>query len=156
VLWGFDVAAEEGGRVLVDATGFFTADGFGVANVLRAAGQGSFHLDAMRAAIPLDATRGFPRHTGGEATPTFTPEAPGPGGRDVAIDPQVVTVREHYSLIALPPPGYRPRVGDPRAGFITVDYVDYAAPLGQPLERRLILRHRLEKKDPRAAVSDPV
>jgi hypothetical protein len=29
-------------------------------------------------------------------------------------------------------------------------------PLGQPLERHVILRHRLEKKDPRAAVSDPV
>ncbi|MFM9872588.1 MAG: zinc-dependent metalloprotease, partial [Fimbriimonadaceae bacterium] len=52
--------------------------------------------------------------------------------------------------------GYQPRYADPRVGFFTTDYFDVAK-LKQP-ERttRLIQRFHLEKKDPSAAVSEPV
>jgi hypothetical protein len=67
-----------------------------------------------------------------------------------------VTVREHHSLIALPPPGYQPRVYDPRASFSAISYQDYAQPIGEPLVQRFITRHRLEKRDPGQAISEPV
>src|SRR5690606_6728 len=51
---------------------------------------------------------------------------------------------------------YTPREADPRAGYFGVSWMDYAAPLGQPMVKRWISRHRLEKVDPRAAVSDAV
>ena len=50
VLWGFKVEAEEGGRVLVDATAFFLRDAHGVADRLRAARQGRYKLDEHRSA----------------------------------------------------------------------------------------------------------
>jgi hypothetical protein len=37
-----------------------------------------------------------------------------------------------------------------------VDYLDFSTPVGGPLKKRLAVRHRLEKKDATAAVSDPV
>ena len=56
----------------------------------------------------------------------------------------------------LPDDGYQPRAFDPRAGFGSVTFQDYAAPLGEPMSQRFIRRHRLEKRDPSARLSDPV
>jgi hypothetical protein len=67
-----------------------------------------------------------------------------------------VTLREHYSLVELPDNNYRPRLDDPRAGYGGFSFVDYSTPIGEPMVRRYINRHRLEKKDPTAAMSDPV
>jgi len=64
-------------------------------------------------------------------------------------------VREHHSFVQLPPPGYKPRGYDPRASFYGISYMDYATPISEPLVKRFIARHRLEKKDPKA-VSEPV
>jgi hypothetical protein len=48
------------------------------------------------------------------------------------------------------------RAFDPRAGFFSISYYDYATPISEPIEKRFITRHRLEKKDPGAALSEPV
>jgi Met-zincin/Domain of unknown function (DUF5117) len=156
VLWGFEAAAQEGDGVLVDATAFFLHDAHDVAGTLKRTHQGSFHLDASRSAFYLDNTKNFPKNTEVEATLTFVGEDPGPWVRQVVPSPQAVTVREHTSFVELPGPGYFPRAWDPRSGYFGLTYADYSAPLGAPLEKRFIVRHRLEKKDPSAAVSDPV
>jgi hypothetical protein len=153
VLAGFDVAAEEDGRVLVDATDFFLSDAHGVADTLRSTGQGSFTLDKTRCAFHLPNTRNFPRNTEVEVTLTFTGREPGPWVLDVAPDPTALTVRTRHSLIELPGPGYVPRPFDPRAGYFPMAFADYSTPIGEPLVRRFLTRHRLEKKDPRAARS---
>jgi Met-zincin/Domain of unknown function (DUF5117) len=69
---------------------------------------------------------------------------------------EAVTLREHYSLVELPDNNYQPRFDDPRAGYGGPSFVDYSTPIGEPMVRRYIQRHRLEKKDPTAAISDPV
>jgi hypothetical protein len=69
---------------------------------------------------------------------------------------EAVTLREHYSLVELPDNKYRPREDDPRAGYGGLTYVDYSTPIGEPMTKRFVRRHRLEKKDPSAAMSDPV
>ncbi len=75
----------------------------------------------------------------------------------VAPDEKNITVRARQSLIELPAPGFKPRVWDPRSGFLlNVAYSDWSKPLGEPRETHWLTRHRLEKKDPKAAVSDPV
>jgi hypothetical protein len=156
VLWGFDVAAEEQGRALVDATAFFLRDAHGVAETLQRARQGSWRVDASRSALYEERTKNFPQNTEVEALVTL---AGGPAGawlRQVAPSPDSVTVRQHHSFVALPPPGYRPREFDPRAGYFPVSYYDFSAPVGEPLVKRFIRRHRLQKKDPAASSSDPV
>jgi len=69
---------------------------------------------------------------------------------------EAVTMREHVSLVELPDDNYKPRYDDPRAGYGGLTFVDYSVPIGEPMQMRYIRRHRLEKKDPGAAMSEPV
>ena len=151
VLWGFTVAAEDAdGAVLIDATDFFLHDEHGVLDTLAATKQGAYHIDASRSTIALDDTKAFPKNTEVEAELTFVTDAP-PEGKyvaDVSPDPHAMTVRERTSFVELPPPGFVPRRFNPRAGYFPTGYRDYTAPLGEPLDQRFILRHRLIKRDP--------
>ncbi|MGI8743477.1 MAG: zinc-dependent metalloprotease [Bryobacteraceae bacterium] len=156
VLWGFDAQAEDNSHVLVDATTFFLRDAHNIPAALRRANQGPYHVDAARSAIYLPRTKNFPKNTEVEATLTFSGDNPGPFVREVTPNPEAITVREHHSFVQLPEPGYQPRAFDPRSGFIDTAYVDFTSPLSEPITKRFIIRHRLKKKDPAAAMSDPV
>ncbi len=156
VIWGFTVAAETDGRVLVDATDFVMRDAHGVIGGLTGARQGTYRLDPSRSALFLERTRAFPRNSEIEVTLTFTSDQPGGLVRSVAPSAEAVTVRQHHSFVALPEPGYLPREADPRAGFGGPSFADYSVPIDQPITRRYISRHRLQKRDPAAAVSEAV
>jgi hypothetical protein len=61
----------------------------------------------------------------------------------------------HYSIAKLPDQPMQPRVADPRIGYLGTDVWDFTTD-----ERRIPIVHyinrwRLEKKDPRAALSEP-
>src|SRR5713101_8532677 len=71
-LWGFEVAAEEGNRALVDATAFYLRDGHGIPGTLQRLQQGNFRLDPTRCAFYLANTKNFPKNTEVETTLTFT------------------------------------------------------------------------------------
>jgi len=60
ILWGFTVAAESNGRVLVDATDFVVRDGHGAANALR---PGTYRVDKARSAVYMPRTKGFPKNS---------------------------------------------------------------------------------------------
>jgi hypothetical protein len=171
VLWGFPVAAEDGPQhVLLDATDFFMHDAPGFAERLS-----GYHLDATRSAIVPEVVKDFPLNLVVETMLTFTNDAggggrggggaatiAGPGGmranvtlNEVTPDAKDVTLRERQILMALPAPGYKPRLWDQRIGETqTVGFRDWTKPLGEPVETRLMTRHRLEKKDPTAVVSE--
>jgi hypothetical protein len=155
-LWGFTAAAEDGDRTLVDATDFFLRDAHHVPETLRRTKQGAYRLDATRCALYLPRTKNFPLNTEVEATLTFAGDEPGQWVKDVTPSPESITVREHHSFVQLPPPGYKPRVYDPRSSFFGISYMDYATPISEPIVKRFTARHRLEKKDPKAAVSEAV
>lgn len=152
-LWGFDVAAVDGDRALVDATDFFEHDFVGVARMIAEAKQGSFRVDPRRCAFYLERTKGFPKNTDVEATLTFAGDAPGPHVAEVTPLPEAITVREHHSFIELPEDGYRPRAFDPRAGYFDLTYRDYSAALGDDPDKRLIVRHRLVKANAEASAA---
>jgi Domain of unknown function (DUF5117) len=77
VLWGFAVAAESNGRVLVDATDFFVRDVHGAGGRLR---PGNYRVDRGRSAVYLPNTKGFPKNTEVDVMLTFVNEAGGGGG----------------------------------------------------------------------------
>src|SRR6266699_1675183 len=156
VLWGFTAAAEENGHVLVDATDFYLRDAHGVVTALKRTKQGAYKLDGSRSAIYLANTKNFPLNTEVEATLTFTGDEPGKWVKDVTPDATAITVREHHSFVQLPPGGYKTREYDPRSSFYGVSYMDYATLVSDPIVKRFTARHRLEKKDPAAAMSEPV
>jgi uncharacterized protein DUF4953/uncharacterized protein DUF5117 len=156
-LWGFEVAAEEGGRALVDATTFYLHDAHQIPGTLQRNQQGTFRLDPTRCAFYLANTKNFPKNTEVETTLTFASEGePGPLVRQVTPIPQAITVREHVSFVDLPPSGFKTRVNDPRAGYFGISFMDFATPISDPITKRYISHHRLQKKDPSAAMSDPV
>lgn len=158
VLAGFKVEAEENGAVLIDVTDFLLSDTFGVIKQLTESKQGAYKVDKDRSAIVLDGTKNFPLNTEIESMLTFVTDKPAENSllATVAPDAYAVTMREHHSFVQLPDAGYQPRAFDPRAGYFETMYRDYSAPLGSPLDLRFITRHRLQKKDPAAAVSEPV
>ena len=156
VLWGFEVGAEDGERALVDATNFFLRDAHDVVGALRQRNQGQFRLDPTRSAFYLARTRNFPLNSEFEVTLTFVSDQPGGLVRSVTPTPGALTVRQHHSFVQLPDDNYRPRAFDPRAGFFGGGYMDYATPIGEPIVKRFIARHRLQKKDPSAPRSEPV
>jgi hypothetical protein len=163
VLWGFTAAAQTEGRVLVDLSDFLLRDATGIAGSLR---PGTYRLEPSRSAIYMPMTMNFPKNTELEVELTFSwqPGAAGAGGGgaffegvgSVAATQEAASLRVHHSFVELPGPGYEPRGYDPRSGYGALAYEDYAAPLGEPLTKRFIRRHRLQKRDPAAAVSEPV
>ncbi len=168
VVWGFEVAAESGGSVLVDATDFFLRDAHGIATWLERAQQGSYAVDPTRSAIFLPRTQAFPDNTEVEAVVSYTGKQKfDEQGRPVSDllasvvpDTGSVTVHLHHSFIRLPDDNYEPLPYDPRAGIIGSPYdgaaLDYAVPVGAPVQSRYGRRHRLEKVQPEAELSEAV
>jgi hypothetical protein len=156
VLASFPILAEENGKILIDASEFVLQDVFDVRSSLERSKEGSFRLDRNRSAIYAPSTKAFPKNTEVEVLLTFESDAP---GREVARhtpDPRALTLREHHSFVELPDDNYKPRVFDPRVGVFPLTFYDFSQPLNRPPLVRWIARWRLEKKDPAAAISEPV
>ncbi|GAB3896429.1 zinc-dependent metalloprotease [Spirosoma agri] len=153
---GFDIAAEESGKALVDLTPFLMQDAVGAVQAITRTKQGSFKFDPLRSAMYLPRTKSFPQNTEFETIITITGENPGGYLREVVPTPTAVTMHQHHSFVQLPDAGYKSRAFDPRIGYGGIEYFDYATPVSQPIMKRYISRHRLEKKDPSAAVSEAV
>ncbi|MDZ7716605.1 MAG: zinc-dependent metalloprotease [Balneolaceae bacterium] len=156
VLWGFEISAQENDKYLVDATNFLMQDAHGVADRLKSGGQGTYRLDDSRSALYKEGTMNFPKNTEFEALLTFTGDASGYNIRSVTPSSDAVTVRQHHSFVQLPDDNYEPRVFDPRAGYYGTSFQDYSTPIEESLTKRFITRHRLEKKNPNAEMSEPV
>lgn len=156
VLWGFKVVAEEDGRVLVDITDFLLRDAHGVSETLKRNNEGNFSVDESRSALYKEATMNFPKNTEFEAILTFTGSNPGRQVRSVTPTSDAITVRQHHSFVKLPDDNFEPRKFDPRAGYFGISYKDYSTPVGKPITKRFITKHRLKKKNPEAKMSEPV
>ena len=156
VHWGFEMVAETGERVLVDATQFFLRDARGVIDQIAARGEGDFTLDASRSAIHLPATHSFPENTEVESILTFTSSNPGQLVNGVAATGGAVTLRQHHSFIQLPDNGYHTRIADARVGVNGPTVYDYATPIDADTRVRLAARHRLQKANPDADRSEAV
>ena len=154
------LVAREGGRLLVDATDFFVRDWVDVAGTLAAAGQGSYSLARERSGVARAHTRNFPRNTEVDVSLTFaTTGDPGRTVQAIVPEGRSFTIRQHASLLPLPDSAYRPRELDPRVGFIGIEFKDYGRPIQEPLERRWITRHRLERvspADPASPIRNPI
>lgn len=155
---GFEIVAEEGNRALVDLTPFLMQDAVGAVQVIAQAKQGNYKLDPARCAMYLPRSRAFPQNTEFEVTITLSGDSPGGYLREVVPTATAVTMRQHHSFVQLPPldGSYKPRAFDPRIGYGGIEYFDYATPVSQPIMKRYISRHRLQKKDPAAAMSEAV
>jgi hypothetical protein len=150
------IVAEESGRLLVDATDFALQDAMNVTATIARQRQGTYRLDRNRSAIYLPHTKAFPKNTEVEALLTFTSDAPGREVSRHTPDGGALTLREHFSFVELPDDNFTPRAFDPRVGIFALTFTDFSRPFSEKPEVRWIQRWRLEKKDPSAAMSEPV
>lgn len=167
VIASLPIESEKEGTLIVNANPLALRDVAGVLDQLRRpsravngvirpveGGGGSWRLDEQRSALDMEHTQGFPLNTEIENTLTFVSDS---GGRAInAPENGALTVHEHISLLPLPPSGYQPRAADVRVGFFGPEFLDFSQSYKQDLDRRYIARWRLEKKDPAAAISEPV
>ncbi len=156
ILGGFKIEEEKGGKYIIDITDFLMQDTHGVVGRLKRNKQGSYKLDKPKSAMALERTKAFPKNIEFDITLTFAGNPEGRNIRSVTPNAKLVTVAQHHSFIELPEDGYKQREFDPRSGASPFMYYDYATPVESPILKRFIRRHRLEKKDPTAAVSEAV
>lgn len=157
-LWGFTAEAASNGAVLVDATAFLMSDAMQVSRTLQNNKQGSYSIDASRSAIYTARTKNFPLNSEFESSLTFVTKDARPGTNISSVAPtaDAVTLRIHHSFVQLPDNQYQSREFDARAGFIPVSYFDYSTPVTSNIQKLFIIRHRLQKKTPGAAMSEAV
>jgi len=154
VLHGFAIKEEKKGVYLLDATDFLMRDAHGVAATLANNNQGNYSLDKSKSAFYLERTKAFPKNVEFDVMLTFSGTPKGYNIRSVTPDASAVTVHQHHSFVELPDNNYKPRKYDPRSGSWQMTYMDYATPVNENITKRFIYRHRLEKKNPKAATSE--
>ena len=66
------------------------------------------------------------------------------------------TIGAHHSIVLLPEKPMMPRLFDSRVGFFSTSFTELGDPENRVKDKIYINRWRLEKKDPKAALSEPV
>jgi hypothetical protein len=83
--------------------------------------------------------------------PGLPPAQPAPG-----TPPTTKTFVVHWSMVKLPEQPMMARLRDSRVGYFFSSTYDFSRPEQRAQQRHFISRWRLEKKDPNAAISEPV
>ncbi|HLK16438.1 MAG TPA: zinc-dependent metalloprotease, partial [Fimbriimonadaceae bacterium] len=156
IVSAFDVMAyaPDGGMV-IDVTRLYNSDpgDFSVAGMVGGSG-----VDASRSFI--ETVKSFPENVEVESQLTFNSSGGGGGfrggGGGGGGSRTTSTAWVHYSLLMLPETPMRPRLKDSRIGFFSTFFTEYDGAKLASERVGYIDRFRLEKKDPSAAVSEPV
>ncbi len=163
VMWAFEgLGPGPNGGTVIDVSKLFSSDlpAFSVAQAL-AEDQLSRRLlvgSTSASASAIEAALAFPNNVRIHSLLTFEPvhEKPHSTPRGFAVSEEPLSVVIGHSLTVLPDTPMKARLFDDRVGYFATSFLEYDA-TGRPgaEERSIILRRRLEKKDPTAAVSEP-
>ena len=140
--------------VLVDLAPFLVSDLTDLAEGLHGALGKSMRFDKDRSA--LGALKNFPENTEIEALLTYSPNDRQGYGLNTVPDDRYVPITVHYSFSKLPDNPMQPRLADDRTGYFLTAVKDFTRDTEDNYWRRYINHWRLEKKDPAAALSEPV
>lgn len=143
------------GAPVIEVTRLFSAEigDFSARSMLRGG------LDGSRSYV--EQTKAFPSSVRVDAVHTYT-IAPTPvliPGLPIVAPttaPRSASLNLAYSIVQLPKEPMRPRLMDDRVGYLSIARNNFGSGLQEVQRERLITRWRLEKKDPAAAVSEPV
>lgn len=146
----------EGKQALVSINNLVLNDLHGVTDVLTATGQGHYSLDNSRSVILPTSVKSFEKNSDVDVNLTFSGVNGGEYVNQVTPDGKHISLRMRYSFIALPDEGYSPRDYHPMSGYLSDEYMDYSTKVDEPIVKRHLLRHRLEKVTPGEAPSKVV
>jgi hypothetical protein len=139
--------------MVIDVTRLFTQPPSELGPGNRVAGNVDAARSFIETAVP------FPDNVNVTSTLTINRTAGGAagaagGGRGGATGAASIVMS--WSFHRLPDVPMQARLCDDRVGFFSVNFTDYTDREGKVHEQCYITRYRLEKKDPNAAISDPV
>jgi hypothetical protein len=143
------------GNPVIDVTSLFLSE---VTEFSPRTNLGARGMDTTRSY--LEKVVSFPENINAQVTQTYTagagdPTAGAARGR-AGMRGSSGTIVLFHSLVKLPEKPMMPRLYDSRVGYFTNSAFDFGREENKAVERTFITRYRLEKKDPDAAVSDPV
>jgi hypothetical protein len=153
-----EVAEEENGLYLIKADNLFLKETFEQIKPPAFPGQSPTafrlgNLDGEKTKVL--GLRNYPQNTDLAIEYVYSQPSVLNGGSSAVTDGRNVSIKVYHSLIAMPDNGYEPRYDDPRVGYFTTNVTDMTSSSATPY-RDLIHRWDLRKKDPSAAVSEPV
>ena len=152
------VADEKTGEYLIEADGLFLSETFTTIKRPRFPGESPFafslgNFDKSRSKI--EAIKNYPENTNIKTAYVYYNPSVMNGGSEAVTDGRSVTIKVFHTFMNMPADDYEPRMDDPRVGYFltqtndmtTTETINY---------RDMIHRWKLVKKDPNAAVSEPV
>jgi hypothetical protein len=152
--------------VLVDANALFVNDMLGIGMQLQRSYRQGYAFDGRNSAITavrvkpegvvLEVLQHFATGSIAVRQPNTPPGAPAPTVPATLPDPRSLFVTAHYTIAPLPAEPMAPRAADARIGYFTASRWDFSDDLNRTPIVRNVNRWRLEKKDPAAALSEPV
>ena len=140
--------------VLVDFAPFLVSDVSDMSEGLRAALSKPMRFEKERSALTTVKT--FPDNAEVEALLTYVPGDRTNLSLPTISDERYIPLTLHYSFSKLPAQPMAPRLADDRTGYFLNAYKDFSLDTKENYWQRYITRWRLEKKDPGAALSEPV
>ena len=143
------------GEVLIEATSLFLGEALDRVKAPSQPGSREFGLGTLsKTKSRVAKVRAYPENT--DVVVDLVYDNPnGVGGGPDVTDARYVTVRLQHSILAMPSAEFVPRRDDPRVGYFGQQINDMTSPKAANY-RDVINRWSLVKKDPEAAVSEPV
>jgi len=152
--------------ILVDAGSLFGGDVAGIGMQLQRMYRQGYSLDGRNSlitavrgadnALVIETQTHFFTGSIGTLQPGSPLGAVAPSTPRYLPDARSLLIGQHLSLTPLPAQPMAPRRADPRVGYFTTTVLDFSDELARTPRKRMVHRWRLEKKDPAAAVSEPV
>lgn len=142
---------------VVDVTSLYTSSNTEMWSIQSVQGNRSY----IESVVPFEDNVEVEATQTGQSRPTAAggrggpPAPPGPGGGANA-QASAQTALIHWSMRRLPDDPMMARLRDPRVGFNSNQFIDFSRNVHEAETRRIIRRFRLEKRNARAEVSDPV
>ncbi|MEO7454561.1 MAG: zinc-dependent metalloprotease [Fimbriimonadales bacterium] len=152
--------------ILVKATGLFSGGLIELSERINKVSGKNYSYDRENSGIKE--VKAFPEnivirtenfYTSGSSAPTMNDlmaQLMGQSQRSHLADGRSLPINVTYLIFPQKETGYEPRFADTRVGYFTQDYFDTSKPLAMDKTTRMILRWDMRKKDPTAAMSDPV
>ena len=154
ILASLKVEAEDSSGVVISADALFLKEELQMVKPPTRPGRRSALGKLSKTKSKVVDVVNYPENTEVSVDYVYDTSSPNVGGSQF-VDGRVVTVGYRHALLPMPEDGFTPRADDPRIGFFTTNVDDLTGVTSTPW-RDMIHRWRLEKKDPEAAMSEPV
>jgi len=145
---------DKGKTILVKVNKYFLSDVTGIGTFMNAVFRQPVRMDPKKGYF--NSINGYPENLEVDTRVTFSPSQAHKLNLPSVPDPRYIQIGVHYSIRKLPEEPMMPRIEDDRVGYFTTSHKDFNRTDEESWFVHYANRWRLEKKDPDAALSEPV